>query len=171
MSDRLVDFSYGQIIKIKSTILNEMKKIAKSNSKKKRYRICLHDSPDNLQQEMIICNVKGDYSRTHKHIGISETHTIIEGSQLVVLFDDYGKVVDHFIMNRHEGYLSCRINAEVYHMSIPLTEFVVVYEVKPGPFKPESNIFPEWAPDGEDENETKKFINSVLLEISFETIE
>ncbi len=160
--DRLADFSTGDVVKVHSSKLEEFKKIALGNTDKKRYRLCLHDSPDNRQQEMLICVTKGDYSRPHKHLGISESHVIIDGSERIILFDNDGNVKDTFILDRNGGYLSYRINAEVYHMSIPITDTVIKLEIKPGPFKSESNMYPDWAPDGSDLNATNQFIGGLM---------
>ena len=161
-TDRVVDFSNGPIIKVHSSQLNELKQIAKSNPKNKRYRLCMHDSPDNALQEMLICVTKDDYSRPHKHVGISESHHIIEGSERIILFDEEGGIIDSFILDWDSGYISYRINSSVYHMSVPITDTVIKLEVKVGPFSPDSNIFPEWAPDGNNSDETRKYINDTI---------
>lgn len=160
--DRVADFSNGDIIKVHSDRLNEFKTIALNNTQRKRYRLCLHDSPENRQQEMLICTTKDDYSRPHKHAGISESHYIIDGSERIVLFDEDGNIKDTFILERSYGYLSYRINSQMYHMSIPISDTVIKLEVKPGPFVPESNIYPDWAPDGTNITETRKYIDSIV---------
>lgn len=163
--DHLADFSTGDVIKVHSGQLDGFRNIAMQNPGKKRYRLCLHDSPDNALQEMLICVTKGDYSRPHKHVGISESHHIVDGKERIILFDDDGNVTDSFVLDRKSGYISYRINSEVYHMSVPLTETVIKLEVKAGPFTPGSNIFPDWAPDGEDTGEAEKYVNAVMTGI------
>lgn len=163
--DKLVDFMSGDVVIIASDRLDEMERIACSNKEKGRYRICLHDSPENRQQEMIICVTKDDYSRPHKHIGMSETHIIIKGRERIVLFDEKGDILNTFIMERDSGYLCYRINSEVFHMSIPLSDTVIELETKGGPFYPESNIYPTWAPDGTDKEENREYVERVLEKI------
>ncbi len=160
--DRLVDFCSGDVVRIPSKRLEDMRKIAQSNLEKKRYRICLHDAPENPQHEMIICVTKDDYSRPHKHVGMSETHIIIEGSETIVLFDEDGNIKDSFVLNRADGDLCYRINSDVYHMSIPITDTVIEVEAKGGPFLPESNIWADFAPDGEDKREATIYKNKIL---------
>ncbi len=160
--DRLVDFCSGDVVKISSRALGEMQQIAKSNTEKKRYRICLHDTPENIQHEMIICVTKDDYSRPHKHIGMSETHIIIKGTELIVLFDEDGNVTDSFVLDLENGYICYRINSDVYHMSIPITETVIEVETKKGPFFEKSNSWADFAPDGTDKAEADKYRRRVF---------
>lgn len=159
--DRYVDFLTGDVGKIHQNQLNEMKRIASSNVRKKRYRLCLHESPESSLHEMLICRTKGEYIRPDKHKGISESHTIIEGKEAIILFSDNGEIMDIFILDRNEGYITYRINSEIYHMTIPLTDYAIDYEVKPGPFLPECNIFPSWAPEEDDEEGILLFLNKI----------
>ncbi len=163
--DRLVDFSTGDVVKIHSNRLEECKKIVKSNNEKKRYRICLHDSTENMLQEMIICHDKEDYARPAKHKNCPETHTILDGRMAVVLFENDGKIRECFVLDRVNGYLSCRINAEIYHMLIPLTETAITYETKVGPFTSDVNIFPDWAPDEENKEEGSRYLHLIMKEV------
>lgn len=162
--DRVVDFSKGNIVKVHTKQLVEFKKYALGNQEKKRYRLCLQDSPENSLQDMLLCRTKGDYTPPDKHIGIPESHTIIEGREAIILFSDDGAVIDAFVLDKDGGYLSYRINSETYHMTIPLTNVAIDYEVKLGPFTPDSNIFPEWAPDGSNKLESEKFLRRIEKE-------
>lgn len=159
--DRVADFSSGDVVKVHSRQINEFSEIARGNATKKRYRLCMHESPDNCLQEMMICMVRGDYARPHKHINMPESHMILTGKAAIVLFSDTGEITDAFLFDREQGYLSYRINADVYHMTVLLSDTVVEYEVKPGPFDPANNIYPSWAPDGEDWEETARFLTEM----------
>lgn len=159
--DHLSDFSVGDVIKVKANQLKEFKQIAMSNREKKRYRLCLHDSPQNELQDMLICMAAGDYARPHKHENMSETHVLIEGSMAIVLFNDNGDIQDVFVMDREKGYISYRVNAPIYHMTILLSATAIEHETKAGAFAPESNIFPAWAPDGTDINEAMSYVEKI----------
>ncbi len=160
--DRLVDFMQGDVVRVSSLALDMMEEIARSNTGKKRYRICLHDSPKNRQHEMIICTLKGDYGRPHKHVNMSETHVILKGKELIVFFDRKGDVLDSFVLDINGGELCYRINADIFHMSIPLTETVIELESKGGPFNSEDNVYAIWAPDGNDNKEIEEYVRDVL---------
>jgi hypothetical protein len=50
-------------------------------------------------------------------------------------------------------------------MQIPLTEQVVYYEVKLGPFTDKSNIFPEWAPDLQDTEKVTAYMKELDIKL------
>ena len=114
---------------------------------------------------MFLCRTYGDYTRPDKHINCSESHTIIEGREAVILFSDEGVITDVFILDRDSDYLSYRINGAIYHMTIPLSEVAIDYEVKLGPFRPSSNIFPDWAPDGKDQTQSARFLREIKAQV------
>ncbi|WP_051180059.1 WbuC family cupin fold metalloprotein [Selenomonas ruminantium] len=156
--DHLVDFSQGDVIKVHCSQIEDFKRIAQKNNNKKRYRLCLQDNSKNLLQDMMICRTRGDYIRPDKHVGIPESHTIIDGEERIILFSNDGEILDTFILSRNGEYLSYRINSDIYHMTIPLTDTAIDYEVKLGPFLPTSNIYPEWAPSGANRDDVKSFM-------------
>ena len=160
LMDHLVDFSIGDIVKVHSMKLEKFKEHALNNTKK-RYRWCNHKAPDSVMQDMFLCRTRGDYSRPDKHINMPESHTIIEGREAIVLFTDEGDICDAFILDRDGGYLSYRINSDIYHMTIPLTEIAIDYEVKLGPFTPDTNIFPEWAPKECEYDKAMRFLQEI----------
>ncbi len=163
--DHLVDFSTGDIVKVHSRQLETFQDIAKGNREKQRYRLCLQDSPDNKLQDMILCRTRGDYTPPDKHYDCPESHTILQGTEAIVLFSDEGAIIDAFLLDREKGYLSYRINASLYHMTIPITDVAIDYEVKLGPFSSTSNIYPDWAPDGSNKDEATIFLNKIENEI------
>lgn len=155
------DFSKGDVIKVHSKQFEEFKRIAENNNEKKRYRLCMHDTPENKLQEMMICKTIDDYGPPHKHQKIVESHIVLRGKELVVLFSDNGEITDAFVMQPDSEFISYRINTDVYHMSIVLSEASVDYEVKVGPFDPKDNVIPDWAPNPNNKNEIKKFIEYI----------
>ena len=159
--DNYADFSSGDVIKVHTRQFDEFKKIAENNVEKKRYRLCMHDTPENLLQEMMICKTIEDYAPPHKHQKIAESHIVLRGKELVVIFSDDGEVEDAFIMQADSEFISYRINKAVYHMSIVLSEASVDYEVKVGPFDPNDNVVPDWAPNPKDKKEIETFIDKI----------
>lgn len=159
------EFCKSDIVKIDMNQIGKLKDLVEKEDISKRYRLCMHNSSDNILQEMFICRYIGDYCRPDKHCNMPESHTIIEGTEAIVLFYDSGEIKDLFILDRTEGYLSYRIDSEVYHMTIPLTEYAIDLEVKPGPFKSEMNIFPQWAPEADDKPAVQIFLDKIMKQI------
>lgn len=160
---RTVQFMQGDVIKVTMEQIEELKNITKESGA--RSRLCMQDSPENCMQDMYICRKKGDYCRPDKHQGIPESHVIIDGTEAIVLFSDTGEIIDVFILNKETGYLTYRINSTVYHMTIPLSEYAVDLEIKPGPFDDKTNIYPEWAPHNTDHDGIRKFMEKVNQKI------
>lgn len=154
-----VQFNQNSLIKINARMIEELKEKAKE-SENGRYRLCLQHSPQDKLHEMFIVRSKDDYGRPDKHEHTTESHTIIDGEMLVVLFEDDGRLKEVFKLSK-EDWHTYRIDVNTYHMQIPLTEQVVYYEVKLGPFTEETNIYPQWAPDTRDQKEAAEFLKTL----------
>ena len=94
------------------------------------------------------------------HLHTTESHTIIDGAMLVILFENDGQIKEVFELSA-ERYQTYRIDTNVYHMQIPLTDQVVYYEIKLGPFTKETNIFPEWAPAPEEKEKVLEYMREL----------
>ena len=161
---KLAEYFDEELIKIDNKKLLELKDKAK-RSLKKRYRFCLHSSEDDHLHEMVICRLRDSYSRPDKHLDTSESHIIIEGSELIIIFSDLGDIIDAFILNRENGVVSYRVKSNVFHMTVALSDYAIDYEVKLGPFTDEVNIYPNWAPVDGDEDGINNFMRRIMVEI------
>ena len=72
--------------------INFLKKNLKF-AKRKRARICLHNSDKSKLHEMIIILAKDTYIRPHKHFNKAESLHVIEGSADAIFFDDKGNII------------------------------------------------------------------------------
>lgn len=158
-----VSFNQDAIVKIDNNIISELKTRAAKNESGK-YRFCLQHSPKDLLHEMFIVRRKGDYGRPDKHLHTTESHMIIDGAMLVVLFEDDGQIREVFKLSK-ECFHTYRIDTNIYHMQIPLSEQVVYYEIKSGPFTEDTNIFPKWAPEANDKKKVAAFMKELEEEI------
>ncbi len=123
-------------------------------------RVCLHDSPGAPHHDMVALERGNRYYRPHKHNGKGDTFHMIEGCLGVFTFDDAGQVIDAVSIGRGEIY---RTDIDSYHAILPLTEFVIHHESKPGPFTGAGDsIFPDWAPDGSDPDETERYLARLM---------
>ena len=140
-----VYFNQKSILKVDKKVIEKLKAKARANASGK-YRLCMQHSPqDNLHEMFVVCR-KGDYWRPDKHFYTTESHTIVDGAMLVILFEEDGRIKDVFELSK-ESFHTYRVDTNIYHMHIPITEQVVFYEVKLGPFNEKSNVFPDWAPE------------------------
>ncbi len=157
--EKEVFFNQDRLIKINDHVIRELKEKAKE-SISGRYRLCLQHSPQDKLHEMYIVRSRGDYGRPDKHLYTTESHTIVDGAMLVLLFEEDGQIKEIFELSK-KSYHTYRIDTNTYHMQIPLTEQVVYYEVKLGPFTEKSNIFPAWAPEPQDVQKVAEFMKKL----------
>ena len=68
--------------------LDTLVELAAKNPRK-RVRLCTHEGPDSLLQEMFIVHEKSAYVRPHKHLDKDECVTILRGQVDLVLFDGF----------------------------------------------------------------------------------
>lgn len=151
-----------RILKVDKNYIDYLKSLAKKDSLKK-CTMCLHNDIREHVHEMVNVYPKDTYVRPHSHPFKTETKIIIEGKLLMIVFDDMGEIMDEFILQR-EDIFTTRIDKGIIHTNIPLTD-VVFHEVITGPFVgKDDSVFPEWAPDLNDEDGIRKIMDKIYKE-------
>ncbi len=142
-------FCHRAPIRVDAALLDQLKDVAR-RAAPKNARICLHPGPDAAFHEMIIFERRGGYLRPHKHAAKGESYHVVEGAMGAFIFDHTGRVLDACQVGEG-GAVAYRVGADMFHAVMPLTEYVIYHEAKPGPFLGvNDSIYPEWAPDGTD---------------------
>ena len=148
-----VIFNTEEIIEVSAATLEDLKRRA-SEAPRRRFRLCLHRSPAEQVQEMVIVFCGDTYIRPHRHPrGKSESYHIIEGELTVFLFDDLGNVIRRVEMGEHDsdGSFLYRLASDIWHMPVPRSEFVVFHETFTGPFRRGLDVeHPGWSPEETD---------------------
>lgn len=109
---------------------------------KKDVRICLHKNNKSKHHDMIILQQKKNFYKPHKHKKKGETYHIIYGSMICILFTNTGVVQKTCVIKKNDIF---RTPINKYHTMMPLSEYVIYHESKPGPFlKKGDSIFPDW---------------------------
>lgn len=135
--------------------------VAESERAGSNARICLHTTPESNFHEMIILEHAGYYFPPHRHTNKAQSCNILRGEAAVFVFDDEGNVTRTCILGR-DGNLIFRIGEERYHLTLPLTPFIIYHEGKPGPFEREGDsIYAEWAPKREDTEAVAAYLESL----------
>jgi cupin fold WbuC family metalloprotein len=124
-----------------------------SEAPNKQARLCLHHSPDDPLQEMIIVLHRDAVVRPHRHRGKVETYHLIFGEIVVVLFDDKGQPMrlvrmGDFATGKTHVY---RLAAPIWHTVIIRSEYAGIHEITNGPFRTDEREFAPWAPVNEAE--------------------
>lgn len=151
-----------KILKVNKEYISYLKTLAKEDGDQK-CTMCLHNDIRSHTHEMINVYPKYTYVRPHSHSFKTETKIIIEGTMLVVIFDEGGEILDKFMMDRNDIFTS-RLDKGIIHTNIPLTD-VIFHEVIEGPFiGKDDSIFPEWASEKKDKESIIRWINKINIE-------
>jgi cupin fold WbuC family metalloprotein len=138
----------GPISAIGQNELNTLKAAAKA-SVKRRARINAHPDAEDALHEMIIAIDPASYIRPHKHPGKSEAFHIIEGEVDIIVFSDEGAIERIVLLgppgSRRAFYY--RMSAPFFHTLIIRSEILIVHEITNGPFRPQTAVFADFAPD------------------------
>lgn len=158
-----VVFLKDKLIRIDKDVIMEMKSMAGRNSSGK-FRYCLHESESAGMQEMIFVISDTVYARPHMHRNAAETQIVLDGEGYCVLFDRSGNITETFNISPCDNFIY-RIQREVYHMVISISEKMVLYEVREGTFNIDTNIFPKWAPKEEEVEKVRQYRKWLLRQL------
>ena len=116
------------------------------NNKKKRSRINFHIHSDCLVHEMMIAMHNTTEINVHAHKNKSESFHLIEGDLCIVLFkDETPEELDRIYLSAKNKPNYYRMNSDIYHLVIPITEITVIHETTQGPFEVNSSLIPAWS--------------------------
>jgi len=157
-----VYYATDSIIKLGKRDIEILKENAGSN-KRQRSRLCTHRDINDKLHEMFIVHRKNTYVRPHKHLHKSESLHVIEGSAYMIVFDEFGKIVElaniSDYSSGHKFYY--RMGSPYYHTLFILSDFMVFHETTNGPFKKSDTIFAPWSPKENDKAAIKLFIKKL----------
>ena len=159
-------YTTDRIVNISSEDIERLIAMAAGNARK-RVRLCCHEDTESPLHEMLIVHTRGAYIPPHKHIGKSESFHVIKGNLNVVIFNHDGTINDVIAMGDYGSGAKFyyRIPESCFHTVIPLSESVVFHEITNGPFIRENTIFPAWAPDEEEPQKAKVYLEKLKEEV------
>ena len=130
-------FAVKDNVAIDNKIIEELK-ILSQKLGKKNIRICLHNDRDNNLHNMINLIYKKEENIPHKHIHKSESYHIIEGRMIITIFNDKGKIINEYLLDKNDTFLF-RVGKDTFHSTVPKSEYVIFHETRPGPFPKEGD--------------------------------
>jgi cupin fold WbuC family metalloprotein len=136
-------------------------------SPRRRMNHNFHQTADDNPHRFLNVLLRGTYIRPHRHSAPpkSETFLVLEGAADAILFDDAGSIVARHSLGTEtpEGRLwGIDLAPGVWHTVLPLTDRVVCFEVKPGPWAPATDKeFAPWAP-AEDSPSAAEYCRGLL---------
>lgn len=114
-------------------------KALKSNEK--RFRYCLHKNNTEKVNEMIIAAHITTEIKPHRHpINKPESYYIIEGELRVNLFNDLKEIIKYIDLSAKKYPKMYRIQGNIWHQPVPISEWVIYHEVYTGPFVKEIDV-------------------------------
>ena len=118
-------------------------------SPRRRKNFNLHASPDDPIQRLCNAFEPGTYVRPHRHAagGVWELFLVLSGAAAVLTFDDNGTVTARTELWFGGEVQGVELPPGVWHSLVSLAPDTVLFEVKPGPYRPTGeNDFAAWAP-------------------------
>ena len=160
-----VFYSDAAVVTANDDDIAELKRLA-AQSPRLRSRLCTHPDASAGVHEMLIVHHRDAYVRPHKHLGKPESFYVIEGTALVVIFEDDGRLRDVLDMAPFGHGRTCyyRMPDEVNHTILITSEWLVFHETTAGPFQPAMTTFPAWAPDGHDLDAARRYHAKLAIE-------
>uniref|UniRef100_Q01YX9 Cupin fold metalloprotein WbuC cupin domain-containing protein n=1 Tax=Solibacter usitatus (strain Ellin6076) TaxID=234267 RepID=Q01YX9_SOLUE len=116
-------------------------------SPRRRTNHNFHTSMEDNPHRFLNVMVRGTYITPHRHRDPpkSESFIVLEGELAFLTFDDGGEIASTHILGR--DVLGVDIQPGVWHTIAVLSEHVVCFEVKPGPYSAANDKdFAPWAP-------------------------
>ena len=127
----------------------------------------LHAGPDEACQRLLIAMEPGTYVHPHRHLRDPKPECLLglRGRMALVLFDNDGEILQSKIFGPGEPLLGIDIPAGIWHTVICLETGSVLFETKPGPYRPDTaKEQAPWAPD-EGMPEVKAYLHGLCARI------
>ncbi len=115
---------------------------------RKRMNHNFHASAEDNPHRFLNVLLRGTYIRPHRHWQPpkSEAFLVLEGVAEVIVFTEDGTVTDRYRLGGGKLW-GVDLAPGVWHTVVAISERVICYEVKPGPWEPASDKeFAAWAP-------------------------
>ncbi len=138
----------GNAVPLSDQLINEA--IAGSRiSPRKRIILPLHKNGSSLLQRMLNAIQPGSYIRPHRHADDRpESILVLKGAIAFVVFSELGEIIQTEELRADSEVSGIDMEGGVWHSFFALEPDTVLFEVKPGPYNPETDKeFALWAPE------------------------
>ncbi|MEX0778935.1 MAG: WbuC family cupin fold metalloprotein [Balneolales bacterium] len=122
---------------------------ASRESKRLRMILPLHRTQDAKVQRMINFLQPGTYIQPHLHPldHAVESILLVQGALTFFTFDDEGNVDNQYNLDIKKGTCLLDMEPRIWHNFIVTKPDTIIFEVKRGPYDPETDkTFADWAP-------------------------
>ncbi|QBG48093.1 cupin fold metalloprotein, WbuC family [Verrucomicrobia bacterium S94] len=131
-------------------------------SPRKRMILPLHKSGEALLQRMLNAVQPGTYIRPHRHArDRAESIIVLQGAIRCLVFSNEGEILQAQEVRAGSSMPGIDFEGGVWHSFLALEPDTVLFEVKSGPYNPESDKeFAHWAP-GEFSAEAETYLQKL----------
>ena len=154
------------MIKIDDNFLDKTSSQAKV-SPRLRMNYNFHPRLEDPISRMLNAMEPGTYIHPHKHENPDkfEVFLALRGRFVVFIFDNFGDITDHAILDARDGSYGVEIPERTYHSLASLEIGSVAYEIKEGPYSLlTSKSFASWAP-AESDPGAKEYLEKLLQKV------
>jgi len=145
LTSQAVAAATGSLFCLNGTMIDDVITRARS-AERRRSRLLLHRSPDELLHEMIIALPRDSCDIPHKNFRSGKSFHVLRGRMTVMVFSDDGTTLTPLYAEAGGGGAASlvRLNDSYFHTIIPMSDYVVFVETNMGPFT--GNEFAPWSP-------------------------
>lgn len=129
-------YSWG--IKVGEDIFDALGVVSEASGNGKA-RLCLHPSPEETEQQMIVALSKACSDQIHFHPEKSETVIWVKGEAEHRKFDARGTLTESTLLGP-SGHRYVHTPPRIPHHTVVKSEIVIFFEISKGPFGPNSTI-------------------------------
>ncbi len=122
--------------------------IAKADaSPRRRSNRNLHEVSEDPIQRLFVAAKRDSYFRPHRHADKWEFSIIVRGEFEVFTFDESGVITQRIHAGPDVAVKAYELPPNIFHTYVPLTDDGIFFEVKAGPYDPQTAAqFAVWAP-------------------------
>lgn len=136
----------GNIAGVSASDIEHVIRLAEA-SPRKRARICLHQTSEDLQQEMVIAFGRTAYVQPHRQLEKTKTYVVLRGSLNLFFFSEKGKIKQSILLDStgKKGPSLFRFPAWIWHTFTICGKNVVILEITRGPFQANTTHLAPWS--------------------------
>lgn len=118
-----------------------------ADSPRRRTHHNLHEVADDPVQRLVVATRRDAYFRVHRHPAKWELSMVLRGLIDLLIFDAQGVLVERIRVGEGGDALVYELPPDTYHTLVPQAEESVFFEVKRGPYDPQTAAeYAAWAP-------------------------
>lgn len=117
-------------------------------SPRRRSNRNLHEIPEDPIQRLFVAAKRDSYFRAHRHPDKWEFSVVVRGEFEVFTFDETGVITQRIHAGPNTHVKAYELPPNIFHTYVPLTDDGIFFEVKAGPYDPQTAAqFAPWAPE------------------------